>query len=416
VASPLVLGPEHGRVRFRLLSFLICPECGERFRAHPLELRDLAALPDVRTYALADAGCPWGGGSESITPGGPGEPAHACGSCASQDLETGVLECGKGHLFPVIGAIPRLFPGAMRSANQVLTPHMALLPPHVRHAVESEQGPVDAEFERLFAHTQRSFSSEWGMVRPQDRAWGLDVAARRAMFLRCFDLAESALPGTRVLDAGCGHGEVELALCGTGAEVFAMDLSFSVDDDLARVRAGGPLQALAVHFVQGNIHALPFRESAFDLVHSAGVLHHTPDTFRGFAAVAARVREGGRCYIEVYSAERKNALAHAVVTALRHGTTRLPHTLLHGLCYAAAPFLWAFTRAYNKAAGDAVFRVRTLREAELSLFDGFSPRYARHHTTAEVMGWFHTLGLSDPRKTFDHKNGFGVVGTRGTVA
>jgi SAM-dependent methyltransferase/uncharacterized protein YbaR (Trm112 family) len=391
-------------VRYRLLSFLVCPDCGGCFRAHPLELRDLGALPDARTHPLSSAGCPW---TDALT-----AEDHTCGPCASQDLETGVLECAHGHLFPVIRAIPRLFPGAMRSANQVLTPHMALLPPAIRHAVESESGPVDREFERLFAHTQKSFSSEWAMVRPQDRAWGLDVAARRDMFLRCFDLTQEALQGQLVLDAGCGHGEVELALCGTGAEVFAMDLSFSVDDDLARLRARGPAAASAVHFVQGNIHALPFREQAFDLVHSAGVLHHTPDTFRGFAAVSARVREGGRCYIEVYSAERKNALAHAVGTALRQGTTRLPHGLLHGLCYAAAPFLWAFTRAYNLAARDTVFRVRTVREMELSLFDGFSPRYARHHTTAEVLDWFRRLGLCSMRKTFDHKNGFGIVGTR----
>jgi 2-polyprenyl-3-methyl-5-hydroxy-6-metoxy-1,4-benzoquinol methylase len=323
-----------------------------------------------------------------------------------------VLACPAGHLFPVIRSIPRLFPGAMRSANQVLTPHMALLPPAIRAAVESERGPVDAEFERLFAHTQKSFSSEWGMVRPGDRAWGLDVSARREMFLRCFSLSEEALSGMRILDAGCGHGEVELALCGTGAEVFAMDLSFSVDDDQARLRASAPGQALAVHFVQGNIHALPFRTGAFDLVHSAGVLHHTPDTFKGFAAVAARVRAGGRCYIEVYSSERKNALAYSVGTALRRVTTRLPHPLLHGLCYAAAPLLWAFTRTYNAIAGEAVFRVRTLREMELSLFDGFSPRYARHHTTPEVLGWFSSQGFSDLRKTFDHKNGFGIVGTR----
>ena len=393
-------------MRYRLLSFLICPECGETFQAFPLELRSLAGLPESRRIPLESAACPWAEAGA----------VHTCGPCATEDLETGVLACPRGHLFPVIRSIPRLFPGAMRSANQALTPHMALLPKALRAAVESEQGPVDAEFERLFAHTQKSFSSEWGMVRPQDRAWGLDVNARREMFLRCFSLTEQALPGKCILDAGCGHGEVELALAGTGAEVFAMDLSFSVDDDLARLRASAPTHARAVHFVQGNIHALPFREQAFDLVHSAGVLHHTPDTFRGFAKVAARVRDGGRCYIEVYSAERKNALAHAVATALRRVTTRLPHPLLHGLCYAAAPLLWGFTRTYNSITGEADFRVRSVREMELSLFDGFSPRYARHHTTAEVLGWFASLGLSDPQKTFDHKNGFGIVGTRPPTA
>src|SRR6185503_18050197 len=106
--------------------------------------------------------------------------------------------------------------------------------------------------------TQRSFSSEWSHVRPGDRAWGLDVTARRAMFLRCFDLQEGDLRGKQVLDAGCGHGEVELALAGAGGEVFAMDLSSAVDDDRARLRALGPGAASSVHFVQANVHAPPF--------------------------------------------------------------------------------------------------------------------------------------------------------------
>jgi SAM-dependent methyltransferase/uncharacterized protein YbaR (Trm112 family) len=356
-------------LRDRLLELLICPDCGAPFQAFPFE--------------------------------------HDGG-----ELETGLLSCDARHVFPIIRGIPRLFPGAMRSAVRTLTPHLAKLPAEVAHAVASQSGPVDAEFERLFAHTQKSFSAEWGMVREKDRAWGLDVAARREMFLRSFGISEGALAGKMVLDAGCGHGEVELALCGAGAEVFAMDLSFSVDDDRARLRAQQPAHASSVHFVQGNIHALPFRRDAFDLVHSAGVLHHTPDTRRGFVAVAERVRQGGACYIEVYSAERKSQAAHALATLLRQGTTRLPHPLLHVLCYGAAPFLWAFTRSYNALQGELVFRVRTLREMELSLFDGFSPRYARHHTTAEVLGWFAELGFLDVRKTFDHKNGFGIVGVR----
>jgi SAM-dependent methyltransferase len=167
-----------------------------------------------------------------------------------------------------------------------------------------------------------------------------------------------------------------------------------------------------VDFVQANVHAPPFREETFDLVHSAGVLHHTPDTRAGFAKVAARVKDGGRCYIEVYSAERKNAAAHAVATALRGVTTRLPHPLLHGLCYTAAPFLWSYANAWNAIARHEVLRVRTIREMELSLFDGFSPRYAWHHTTAEVQAWFTEEGFVDVKKTFDHKNGFGLVGTR----
>ncbi len=363
---------------------------------------DLGRLPERVAVESSAPSCPWDAEASG----------HVCGDCRSHDLEQGVLVCTQGHAFPVVGAIPRLFPGAMRAAQASWGALLATLPPVAAAAVQAAQGPLDAEFARLFAHTQKSFSSEWAQVRPTDRAWGLDVAARREMFLRCFDLSVADLARAVILDAGCGHGEVELALYGTGAEIFAMDLSFAVDDDLARLRARDPAGALAVHFVQGNIHALPFARAAFDLVHSAGVLHHTPDTRRGFAAVADRVRPGGACYIEVYSAERKNKAAHSVASFLRRGTTRLPHPLLHALCYAAAPPLWAFTRAFNALRGETVFRKRSVREMELSIFDGFSPRYARHHTTAEVLGWFAAQGFENARKTFDHKNGFGVMGRK----
>ena len=83
-----------------------------------------------------------------------------------------------------------------------------------------------------------------------------------------------------------------------------------------------------------------------------------------------------------------------------------------GLCFAAAPLLWSFSRGYNAMAGRDVYRVRTLRECELSLFDGFSPRFAHHHRTDEVMGWFSALGFTGLRKTFEHKNGFGIMGVK----
>jgi 2-polyprenyl-3-methyl-5-hydroxy-6-metoxy-1,4-benzoquinol methylase/uncharacterized protein YbaR (Trm112 family) len=327
-------------VKPRLLEVLICPTCGGSFRA---------------TASEGDAG----------------------------HVVTGRLECGRGHVFPVVNGIPRL---------------LAL---------------DDADFARRFAHTRDSFSSEWAMMRDDDRAWGLDVPARQAMFTAALGIEMADLRGRTLLDAGCGHGEVEMALAGTGVEIFAVDMSSSVDAvqrRLARTPGGD-----SVHLVQGNIHALPFAEKAFDIVHSAGVLHHTPDTREGFRIVSQRVKPGGRCYIEVYSAEKKNPVAHAMVTAARAVTVRLPHSVLHAACFAGAPLLWAFSRGYNAATGTGVYRVRTLRECELSLFDGFSPRFAHHHATDEVMGWFDALGFTGLRKTFEHKNGFGVMGVKPVV-
>jgi len=322
------------------------------------------------------------------------------------EMEAGLLGCAEGHLYPVVRGIPRLLPDALGEARVEL--EALQLPADVRERLTRALGEHDADFAKRFAPTRKSYSSEWAMLRGTDRAWGLDVAARRRMFLECFRLADRELAGRTVLDAGCGHGEVEAALAGTGAEIFAMDLSSSVDDVRERLRAGNG--DAGIHLAQASVHAPPFRAGVFDLVHCAGVLHHIPDAREGFRALAGRVRPGGSLYVEVSSTERKNKLAYRLFTLARTVTVRLPHPLLHALCFAQAPLLWALARAYNAASGSEAFRRRTLRETELSLFDGLSPQYVHHYRTDEVTGWFSESGFTDVRKTFENKNGFGIAG------
>jgi ubiquinone/menaquinone biosynthesis C-methylase UbiE len=300
----------------------------------------------------------------------------------------------------------------MAGATPLLQQHLTNLPSDVRALLLSKAKTEDKNFKKYFRHTLDSFSSEWGAVRESERAWGLDVPARRKLFLNCVGIGIEDMPGKKILDAGCGHGEVELALVKTGAEVFATDLSFSVDGVRDHLGKSEPAYASLVHIIQSNIHRLPFRQEVFDIVYSAGVLHHTPDTFRGFEILSLCLKDGGIGYVEVYTTERKNPIAHVISNALRTVTTRLPHPILHLFCFTGAPILWLYTHSYNALTGKKLYTERTIHEMELSLFDNFSPRYQHHHTTEQVMNWFNCLGYSNISKTFETKNVVGVVGTK----
>ena len=79
--------------------------------------------------------------------------------------------------------------------------------------------------------------------------------------------------GGTVLDVGTGTGRAALALARAGATVTGIDASGQMLR-VARERAGR--MGLAVRFDEGDAHALPFEDRAFDVCVSLRVLMHTP--------------------------------------------------------------------------------------------------------------------------------------------
>lgn len=102
-------------------------------------------------------------------------------------------------------------------------------------------------------------------------------------------------PGQRLLDAGCGRGEVLLAAANRGARVAGIDYS-----EAAVEIAGETLSSVdGADIRHGDVTALPWPDASFDRVLLADVIEHLdPDQMRAAVRELHRVlRPGGRVLV-----------------------------------------------------------------------------------------------------------------------
>jgi SAM-dependent methyltransferase len=101
-------------------------------------------------------------------------------------------------------------------------------------------------------------------------------------------LAAAELAGYhRVLDIGCGDGQIARLLAGRGADVVGVDPTWN-QLAVAAERAGGPAYARAA------AADLPFAPAAFDAAVACLVFEHIDDVDAAIAEVARVLRPGGR--------------------------------------------------------------------------------------------------------------------------
>jgi SAM-dependent methyltransferase len=90
----------------------------------------------------------------------------------------------------------------------------------------------------------------------------------------------------RLLDVGAGPGTITADLATIVGEVVASE----IDEDAAAItRAGAP--GVEVHVA--DVHALPFDDGEFDVVHAHQVLQHVADPVQALREMARVTRPGG---------------------------------------------------------------------------------------------------------------------------
>jgi ubiquinone/menaquinone biosynthesis C-methylase UbiE len=97
-------------------------------------------------------------------------------------------------------------------------------------------------------------------------------------------------PGERILDLGCGTGQLTSEIAAHGTVVVGVDRSSQMIEE---ARKNFP----SLEFVVGDARALPFSEE-FDAVFSNAVLHWIPEAEQAVAGIARALKPGGRFVAE----------------------------------------------------------------------------------------------------------------------
>ena len=115
--------------------------------------------------------------------------------------------------------------------------------------------PYDIDYDKLYRDSADSGGPPWVIGGPQPA-----LAA----------VLDEGVRGPKVLDVGCGTGDLAIALARRGLEVTAVDIS-RVAIDMARAKAA--CEGLTVHFEVQDATDLSLPSAPFDSVFDSGLLH-----------------------------------------------------------------------------------------------------------------------------------------------
>lgn len=150
-------------------------------------------------------------------------------------------------------------------------------------------------------------------------------------------------PGERILDLGCGTGELSARMAECGAEVLGIDSAASM---IGAARASHP----RVRFEVQDAHHLAYSQE-FSAVFSNAALHWMKPLPAVFAGVSRALMPGGRLVLEMGGAGN----VQVTLDAAEHALQRL------GLPELAHPWVFPSTAALAGLLEDAGLRVERTR-------------------------------------------------------
>ena len=120
--------------------------------------------------------------------------------------------------------------------------------------------------------------------------------SRRSIFVKKLD--DEIPMGSNILEAGCGTGQLSIALSRYARQIYGIDLSKGSLIEAKQFINSNDIKS--VHLFRMNIFKLFFKENTFDVIISNGVLHHTYNPKLAFSKLVRVLKPGGIIVIGLY--------------------------------------------------------------------------------------------------------------------
>lgn len=333
-----------------------------------------------------------------------------------EDIYAGVLLNSDNVGYPIIRGIPRLFAGAfslfIRDFKNYRNKISAL-------KLDPATFVIPKEFEKLYLPTLARFQKEWLNHNIDEKTWGLTQKERINKLIEYLSITKSDFNDKLYLDLGCGTGQLT---CTTAKELncnaIGLDLSCSIER--GEIIRRSLFCRNRINFIQANLVFPPFKENSFDIIHSSGVLHHTPDTKNSFDKIQVLTKSGGKLGIWLY---RKGYSKLPIIPfvnpekfgirsdKIRKYSWKLNPSLLYTTILLYVSIFHFMYKVNSIIRG--VEHTQTIKERVTSLFDSYAPPFVHRHDPGEVKNWFKKTGYIEIIET-DNENsaGFNISGTK----
>ncbi len=129
-----------------------------------------------------------------------------------------------------------------------------------------------------------------------DKTQTLIKKSKKSIFAKKLD--EEINYNVKILDIGCGTGQLVNFLSIANRQVIGIDISYSSLKLAIDFAENNHLKGS--HFIQSDLFSPIFREESFDYVIANGVLHHTYNPYFAFQLCSKKVKKSGFLIVGLY--------------------------------------------------------------------------------------------------------------------